>query len=113
MIWVLGILLVLIVGVYIWYAMIVTRRNRVSEALAGIDVQLQQRHELIPNVLKIARRFMEHERSLLEEITALRNSASAQVGSRDFKAASSVSKRRSASTLGWAVCSPWRRTIRS
>jgi LemA protein len=87
MIWVLGILIVLIVGVYIWYAMIVTRRNRVSEALAGIDVQLQQRHDLIPNVLKIARRFMEHERSLLEEITALRNSASAQVGSRDFKAA--------------------------
>ena len=67
--------------------MIVTRRNRVSEALAGIDVQLQQRHDLIPNVLKIARRFMEHERSLLEEITALRNSANAQVGSRDFAAA--------------------------
>lgn len=87
MMWTLGILIVLIVGVYIWYAMIVTRRNRVSEALAGIDVQLQQRHDLIPNVLKIARRFMEHERTLLEEITALRNSASAQVGSRDFKTA--------------------------
>ncbi len=86
--WVLvGIVLVLIVGLYVWYAVIVTRRNRVSEALAGIDVQLQQRHDLIPNVLQIARRFMDHERSLLEEITALRNSASAQLGTRDFKAA--------------------------
>ena len=67
--------MLLIVGLYVWYAMIVTRRNRVSEALAGIDVQLQQRHDLIPNVLTIARRFMEHERTLLEEITELRNKA--------------------------------------
>lgn len=87
MVWLLATVVLVLLGGYIWYAMIVTRRNRVSEALAGIDVQLQQRHDLIPNVLKIARRFMEHERSLLEEITALRNSASAQVGSRDFKAA--------------------------
>jgi LemA protein len=71
-------------GLYFWYATIVTRRNRVSEALAGIDVQLQQRHDLIPNVLRIARRFMEHERALLEEITALRTTASQQLGERDF-----------------------------
>lgn len=84
---VLIIVLVVLAAAYFWYAMIVTRRNRVSEALAGIDVQLQQRHDLIPNVLKIARRFMEHERSLLEEITDLRNKAQAQIGSRDFGAA--------------------------
>jgi LemA protein len=71
-------------GLYAWYTAIVTRRNRVSEALAGIDVQLQQRHDLIPNVLTIARRFMEHERSLLTEITALRARAFQQVGERDF-----------------------------
>jgi LemA protein len=76
-----------VAGLYVWYAMMVTRRNRVGEALAGVDVQLQQRHELIPNVLTIARRFMEHERGLLEEITALRNQASAQTGNRDFAAA--------------------------
>ena len=71
-------------GLYAWYAAIVTRRSRVSEALAGIDVQLQQRHDLIPNVLRIARRFMEHERTLLEEITAQRAKAFQQVGERDF-----------------------------
>jgi LemA protein len=85
--WVIGIVLVVIVAAYIWYAVIVTRRNRVSEALAGIDVQLQQRHDLIPNVLKIARRFMEHEKTLLEGITELRNSANAMAGSRDFGSA--------------------------
>lgn len=84
----LALILIVVVGLalYTWYAVIVTRRNRVSEALAGIDVQLQQRHDLIPNVLAIARRFMEHERTLLEHITELRNRASAQAGSRDFAA---------------------------
>lgn len=59
-------------ALYLWYATIVTRRNRVGEALAGVDVQLNQRHDLIPNLLTVARRFMEHERGLLDEITALR-----------------------------------------
>ena len=74
-----------LVGVlYVWYAGIVKRRNRVAEALAGIDVQLQQRHDLIPNVLTIARRFMDHERALLTEITDLRSKAHHLVGERDF-----------------------------
>jgi LemA protein len=73
------------VGSYLWYATIVRRRTRVFEALAGIDVQLQQRHDLIPNVLTIAKRFMEHERSLLAEITELRARAHQQVGERDLK----------------------------
>lgn len=75
---------VLAIGLYLWYASIVRRRTRVLEALAGIDVQLQQRHDLIPNVLTIARRFMEHERSLLNEITELRSRAHQQVGERDL-----------------------------
>jgi LemA protein len=75
---------VVVVGLYGWYATIVTRRNRVSEALSGVDVQLQQRHDLIPNLLTIARRFMEHERDLLQSITDLRNQASAKSGTRDF-----------------------------
>ncbi|QXQ05734.1 LemA family protein [Sphingosinicellaceae bacterium] len=64
-----------LIGLYTWYANIVTRRNRVGEALAGVDVQLSQRHDLIPNLLAVAKRFMEHERGLLDEITALRAKA--------------------------------------
>lgn len=63
------------VVLYSWYATIVKRRNRVAEALAGIDVQLTQRHDLIPNLLAIARKFMEHERGLLDEIATLRSKA--------------------------------------
>lgn len=72
-----------LIGLYGWYAVIVTRRNRVSEALAGIDVQLNQRHDLIPNLLAIARRFMEHEKGLLEEITELRARAARPVRTGD------------------------------
>ncbi|WP_394423958.1 LemA family protein [Vreelandella stevensii] len=65
----------LLTAVYIWYATIISRRNAVLDALSGIDVQLKKRHDLIPNVLTIAKRFMQHERELLEEITKLRSAA--------------------------------------
>jgi LemA protein len=63
--------LALIIG-YFWYATIVARRNKVNEALGSIDVHLRQRHELIPNVVRLAGRFMEHERGLMEAVTRLR-----------------------------------------
>ena len=68
--------LVLIVAalaaLYVWYATIVARRNKVREALGSVDVHLAQRHDLIPNIVKLAARFMEHERGLLESVTRLR-----------------------------------------
>jgi LemA protein len=79
-----AVIAVVVVGGYFWYTSIVRRRIRVMEALAGIDVQLQQRHDLIPNVLTIARRFMDHERGLLAEITELRSRAHQHVGERDL-----------------------------
>lgn len=63
--------LALVIG-YFWYATIVARRNKVNEALGSIDVHLRQRHELIPNVVRLAGRFMEHERGLMEAVTRLR-----------------------------------------
>jgi LemA protein len=62
----------LLVGVYVWYAVIVARRNKVAEALSSVDVHLNQRHDLVPNIVKLAARFMEHERGLIEEVTRLR-----------------------------------------
>jgi LemA protein len=66
---------VAVIGLYAWYASIVARRNRVAAALAGIDAQLNQRHDLIPNLLAIAKRYMAHESGLLEEVTRLRAAA--------------------------------------
>lgn len=67
-------LAVLVIG-YWWYASLIARRNKVLEALSSIDVQLRKRHDLVPNLLKLANRFMTHERDLLSMLTRLRESA--------------------------------------
>jgi len=61
--------------VYSFYASLIRKKNKAKEAFSGIDVQLKKRYDLIPNVLFIANKFMEHERGLLEEITKLRAQA--------------------------------------
>jgi LemA protein len=60
---------------YFWYASIISKRNNTLEALSGIDVQLKKRSELIPNILRIAKTFMEHETELFNQITSLREQA--------------------------------------
>jgi LemA protein len=62
----------LVVAIYLWYATIVARSNKVKEAFASIDVHLRQRHDLVPNLVGLAQRFMDHERTLLERVTELR-----------------------------------------
>ena len=71
----LGIIITLIVILYFWYVSIIGKRNTGLEALSGIDVQLKKRSNLIPNILKIAQKFLEHEKSLITEITELREQA--------------------------------------
>lgn len=70
-----GILVLLIVLAYFFYVSLIGKKNKAKEAFSGIDVQLKKRYDLIPNVLFIANKFMEHERGLLEDITKLRAQA--------------------------------------
>jgi LemA protein len=77
------ILAVVIGGLYLWYASLISRRNRAFEALSGIDVQLKKRADLIPNILTIAQKFMDHEKELLTEVTALRAKVGADYDARD------------------------------
>ena len=50
-------------------------RNRVDNAYSQIDVQLQRRYDLIPNLVEVAKKFMAHERETLEAVIAARNEA--------------------------------------
>ena len=59
-----GVILLLLILLYFLYARIIRNKNNVFEALAGIDVQLKNRSNLIPNVLTIAKKFMNHEKQL-------------------------------------------------
>lgn len=67
--------LVVSVWLYSVYTALIQKKNKVHEALSSIDVQLKKRYDLIPNVLFMANKFMEHERSLIEDITKLRTEA--------------------------------------
>lgn len=69
---IIGVLLILVYGVY---AGIIRKKNAVEEAFSGIDVQLTKRHDLIPNVIATAKKFMTHEKGLMEDITELRTNA--------------------------------------
>lgn len=69
------ILLGLAIVFYFIYVRLIKARNKVKEASSGIDVQLKKRYDMIPNLLNMAAKFMEHEKSLMEEITKLRTQA--------------------------------------
>ena len=71
----LGVGVVIAIGLYGLYASIIRKKNRVKEASSGIDVQLKKRYDLIPNLLQMADKFMQHEKSLMTEIVKLRSEA--------------------------------------
>lgn len=54
------------------YNRLVRLRNEITNSFAQIDVQLKRRHDLIPNLVEVARKYLEHERETLERVTAAR-----------------------------------------
>ena len=77
------ILLVILIGVVVviggWgvgiYNGLVTARNAFKNAFAQIDVQLQRRFDLIPNLVETAKGYLSHERQTLEAVVAARGAA--------------------------------------
>lgn len=57
------------------YNGLVSRRIRVQNGFAQIDVQLRRRHDLVPNLVATVKGYMQHERSTLEAVTAARAAA--------------------------------------
>jgi LemA protein len=60
-------------------------RNRVREAWSGIDVQLERRHDLVPNLVRVVKAYAAHEAGTLAEVTRARADAGAAraVGDRE------------------------------
>ena len=57
------------------YNSLVTARNEVKNSWSQIDVQLNRRHDLIPNLVETVKGYMNHERQTLEAVTAARQQA--------------------------------------
>ena len=73
------VILAVIVVVIVWaigiYNGLISMRQRVSQAFADVDVQLKQRHDLIPNLVETVKGYAAHERGTLEEVVKARNAA--------------------------------------
>lgn len=67
-------LVLLMFGVGI-YNRLVVLKNRFENAFSQIEVQLQRRYDLIPNLVEVAKGYMSHERETLEAVITARNQA--------------------------------------
>jgi len=73
-----AVLILSLTGVWI-YNGLVRNRNLVNEAWAGIDVQLQKRHELVPNLVSTVKGYVAHESGVFEEVARIRSTRSGEV----------------------------------
>src|SRR5919197_6549411 len=72
---VLGVIVVLVILALSAYNRLVALSQRVGQAFADIDVQLKQRHDLIPNLVETVKGYAAHERGTLEAVVQARNAA--------------------------------------
>jgi len=70
-----GIIFLIILMVISLYNRLVKLRNNREQAFADVDVQLKQRHDLIPQLVETVRGYMAHEKGVLTEITEARSNA--------------------------------------
>jgi LemA protein len=75
-------IVIAIVAVILLYAAavfnrLVRARNLVREGWSGIDVQLRRRTDLVPNLVEAVKGYAAHERGVLEEVTATRQTSMA------------------------------------
>ena len=72
------------------YNRLVRLRNRVDGTWADVDVQLQRRHDLVPNLVAVVQGYAAHERGTLDEVIEARSAAVAAHGPHDQAQAENV-----------------------
>jgi LemA protein len=87
---ILGVIAVLLLAIVFIYNNLVTLRQRVNQAFADIDVQLKQRHDLIPNLVETVKGYAAHERGTLDAVVKARNAAIAASGPGEKAAAENM-----------------------
>jgi LemA protein len=72
-----GLVVVAVIGLWLMgsYNRLVRARNAYKNAFAQIDVQLTRRHDLIPNLVEVAKGYLKHERETLDAVISARTGA--------------------------------------
>jgi LemA protein len=88
------IILAVIVVIVVWaigvYNGLISMRQRVNQAFADVDVQLRQRHDLIPNLVETVKGYAAHESGTFENVVKARNAAIAAQGPEQQAAAENM-----------------------
>ncbi len=71
----LGLLALVLLWAIAAYNRLVQLRNRIANAFGQIDVQLKRRHDLVPNLIEVARGYLKHEAATLEAVIQARSQA--------------------------------------
>ena len=77
---IIGLIVLFVLWIIMIYNGLVAMRQRVNQSFADIDVQLKQRHDLIPNLVETVKGYAAHERGTLEAVIQARNTAIAAPG---------------------------------
>jgi len=77
---ILGIIAALVVWLIVIYNGLVAMREPLDQSFADVDVQLKQRHDLIPDLVETVKGYAGHQRSTLEAVVQARNAAIAAQG---------------------------------
>jgi LemA protein len=77
---VVAVIVVLVLWIVMIYNGLVSLGQRVNQAFADVDVQLRQRHDLIPNLVETVKGYAAHERGTLDDVIKARNAAVAAQG---------------------------------
>jgi LemA protein len=72
---ILAIVVIIIIAFIAMYNRFAQLRNQVKNAWAGIEVQLKRRHDLIPNLVETAKGYLQHEKTVLENVIKARQQA--------------------------------------
>ncbi|MCK8785763.1 LemA family protein [Roseomonas sp. NAR14] len=78
---ILGILALLVLWLVVVYNRLVSLRQTTGQAWSDVDVQLKQRHDLIPNLVETVKGYASHERGTLDAVVRARNAAVVAQGS--------------------------------
>ena len=76
----LGIVVVLVTWIIATYNRLVGLRNRIENSWSQIDVQLNRRYELIPNLVETVKGYAKHEKEVFENVTKARSAMTTAQG---------------------------------